>query len=91
MDKNDINILLEKWYTTKQQIQKLESNLEKYKKAADRLMNKKDTNQLVSSEYSLKRRENSRLSISRNDVPTDIWNKYSKRSNYKSFYILKNN
>lgn len=83
----DIDDLLSNWYKAKQEIYLLEQKCEKYKKVSEKIMSQLDKNTLNTSSYSLKKIDIVRNTISKNDVPSDIWDKYSKRNKYSSFYL----
>lgn len=89
MNNNEINIneLLENWYKTKLEINLLEKKCEKYKKCCEKMMNNANKNTLSSSEYILKKISMKRNTISKNDVPLEFWNKYSKESSFYSYYL----
>ena len=87
MDKNDIDDLLDTWYKTKLQIASLEKKCEKYKKYCEKIMNKNEEDLIISSEYVLKRAHTTRATVSKKDLPTDIWNKYSKESSFPIYYL----
>ena len=87
MDKKDIDTLLEKWHETKQEISELEAKCEKYKKCCERIMNKQNTNSLSTKYFTLKRREITRNSLSRKNVPSDVWNRYAREHTYPVYYL----
>ena len=89
-DDKDIDILLERWYDTKEKLSELENKLEKYKKYAEKIMNENDLQTLSNSKYTLARRNMSRNILSKDDVPFDVWNRYSRNINYNMFTIKKN-
>jgi len=86
---DDINTLLEKWNDTKEQISLLEKKLEKYKKYAERIMDNEDKDEIINSYYSLTRRNMSRMTLSKDDMPKDIWIKYSRNINYPMYILRK--
>jgi hypothetical protein len=88
-NEDDISLLLEQWYETKESISELEVKMEKYKKLAGRIMCKKDTNTISSDRYVLKKRDLSRETISKKDLPLDIWKNYCNKIDYSAFYISK--
>ena len=81
--------ILEKWYDTKEKISLLEKKLEKYKSAIASEMNKKDVDKLSSDNFSITRRRNTRTYMSKDNVPEDIWKKYSVKCSYESFFLKK--
>ena len=89
INNEDIDNLLSKWYETKEEIALLENKCIKYKKLADKIMNDSEKNTIANSKYSLQRKQISKSTLSKNDVPSDLWDKYSKRTSYSAFYISK--
>ena len=87
IDKNDIEEILDNWYKAKQEISLLEKKCERYKKCSEKIMNNFDKNNLITTKYNLKKINISRSTISKNDLPIDIWNKYSKSSSFTSYYL----
>ena len=85
----DIDNLLTKWYETKEEIAILENKCIKYKKIADRIMNDNGQNTISNSKYTLQKKRISKSTLGKNDVPGDVWDKYSKRTSYDAFYISK--
>lgn len=83
----DIDDLLSNWYKTKQEIILLEQKCEKYKKVAEKIMYQTEKDILKSDSYSLKKIDINRSTISKSDVPNDIWDKYSKKTSYSSYYL----
>jgi len=86
---DDIENLLSKWHEAKQEIAVLEKKIEKYKAVATNLMDKNNIDVLTSSNFVLNRKEQNRTTISRKDLPEEIWNRYCKELFYNVFYISK--
>ena len=82
MEHIDIDNLLDNWYKTKQEITLLEEKCEKYKKVSTKLMEQLEKKSLNSTSYSLKKIDIVKSTISKNDVPYDIWDTYSKKTKY---------
>ena len=57
MDNKDLDVLLCRWNDDKEKIKELEGKCEKYKKLADKMMRKNDTDKLKGSNYIVTRRE----------------------------------
>jgi hypothetical protein len=91
MSHPDTETLLDKWYDAKQEIAILEKKIDKYKKAAENIMNESNSDVLSSSKYYLSRREMNKTTIGKKDLPEDIWNRFSKETFYNAFYISKKN
>ena len=88
MDKNDIDDLLDTWYKTKLQISLLEKKCDKYKKYCEKIMNNNEQNNISSTDYVLKRSQITRATVSKKDLPKDIWSKYSKESTFPIYYLI---
>lgn len=86
-DKNDISNLLQKWNDTKKEIASLEKKCEKYKKYVDAILENNDSDSLSSNNFILKKKIITKNTLSKNDVPKDIWNKYSKSCSYPAYYL----
>ena len=91
MNDDNVNTLLEKWFLAKQQINDLESKIDKYKKIAENIMDHRMSDEIKNDKYILQKKDINRTSISKNDLPPDIWNKYCKENFYSAFYISKVN
>jgi len=91
MSNTDIYTLLQKWSEAKNEITNLEKKIEKYKRIATSIMDQQGNNTVSSDEYTLRRKEMSRTTISKKNVPQDVWNKYSKLSKYKAYYLSEKN
>jgi hypothetical protein len=90
MNKNsDIEELLERWKEAKDEIADLENKCDKYKRAVEKIMNSEDTNKLSAKNICVTRRILNRESLSKKDIPKDIWEKYSKKLSYSAFYFSK--
>tara|TARA_B110000008_G_C16626647_1_gene426753 strand:+ start:179 stop:460 length:282 start_codon:yes stop_codon:yes gene_type:complete len=86
---DDISDLLDHWMNTKKQISELELSLTKYKKLATKIMSKNDTDIINSDDYVLKKRTLTKKTLCKDDVPKEIWEKYSKTSTYPAYYLSK--
>jgi hypothetical protein len=89
MSNSDIDSLLENWYNTKSQITSLEKKLEKYKEFAEQILDKMGEDKISSKDYTLKRIGINKTSISKADLPPDIFEQYSKELFYNSYYLTK--
>lgn len=82
-----ISVLLEKWDEAKKEIARLEKQCERYKLLADKILDSKDTNTLTDKYFILRRREVTRGTVSKKDLPADIWNRYSRETTYTTYYL----
>ena len=81
---------LEKWYEAKEKIAILEKKIERYKHIIQKEMKQQGTNKLSEHGYTVARRNMSRTYLSKDNVPSDIWNKYAIKTNSNAYYITKN-
>lgn len=86
---DDIDNLLASWADAKEQISSLEHTIEKYKRLATRILNKNNTEQINNNTFTLRRRHISKRTVSKQDLPSDIWNQYSKQTEFTAFYLSK--
>lgn len=86
----DITALLERWSQAKSEMAEIEKRIEKYKRLANRVMDSQGNNNLSSAYYTLKRKNMSRTTISRRDVPDHIWEKYARKCSYPAYYLSEN-
>jgi hypothetical protein len=88
-ENDDVETFLNKWYELKETIANLEKTMDTYKTMAEKMMVKRKTNVLINTNFILRKRELSRASVSKKDLPETIWNQYSKNSNYNAYFINK--
>jgi len=86
---DDVDILLNRWNETREQISELEKKLEKYKRYAEKIMNETRSDELSNEVYILTRRDMSRTTLSKDDVPSEIWAKYSRNIKYPMYTLRK--
>ena len=85
----DLNTILQKWNVAKKQKNLYEKECEEYKGAIERYMNKKGKNIIQGKNYIVSRRSNTRHHLSKQTVPSEIWDQYSTKFSYMSYHIEK--
>ena len=88
MSEDNIEKILEKWHKYKGELAELEKKVQRYKDKVEKYMNTEQTNNLTSTNFLVSRVSFSKTTVSKKDVPDEIWNKYCKRSKYW-MYTLK--
>ena len=83
----DINNVLQKWNHSKKQKTFYDKECDRYKDAVERYMNRKDKESISGSCFTVTRRSNTRQTMSKDNTPADIWNRYSNKFTYKSYYL----
>jgi hypothetical protein len=86
-DEIDIDNLLSNWFEAKQRIAELEKKCDKYKSIADKVLNIKGEDSLKSKTLKLTKSDIERQSISKKDVPKDIWKAYAKLSSFSTYRL----
>jgi hypothetical protein len=88
MSEDSIEKILEKWHKYKGELAELEKKVQRYKDKVEKYMNSEQTNNLSSTNFLVSRVSCSKTTVSKKDVPDEVWNKYCKRSKYW-MYTLK--
>lgn len=90
-DNQNVDKHLEKWLILKQEISELEHKLDRHKDKIKSFMKSNGLGTLTNSSNTIivdSRSVNSSR-ISRDSIPRDLWNQYSKQSSYDVFNIRK--
>lgn len=86
----DIIKVLSSWDETRKKIALLEERLKKYKNIVSKEMNKKDVDYISTGSFTVTRRRTTRTTLSKDNVPADIWKEYCTRSSYDVYSLIKN-
>jgi len=78
---------VEEWYKAKEKVTFYEKQSEKLKQQVIDYMKNKEVETLVTTNYVVSKKSMSRDSLSKKDVPDDIWKKYAKNISYDAYYI----
>ena len=89
-DKEEINLLLDRWFQLKDEISNMETKLEKCKIIVENFMNKNNTNAITNGKVTVSRKDITRTSVSKKDLPEEVFIKYAKDISYTAFHISKN-
>lgn len=87
---SDLETILSKWNDDKKKLEILEHRINKYKVRITKEMNSKDTDKISTSNYTVTRRRNTRTYVTRENLPEDIWKKYSTRCSFDALFLSKN-
>ncbi len=83
----ELEKLLSEWSKIKQQLSQLETKEKKMKQLVEDIMSDEKTNKLDSENYSVTKRIQKRSQVSQKDLPSDLWLKYSKTSEFSVLYL----
>lgn len=90
MSDDEIQSILKEWSDAKETISQLEKACKKYKAFVERLMNRADSNEIKTTEFTVKRRNMTRPFMTKDSVPAEIWKEYAQNISYPCYYISKN-
>lgn len=90
-EKGNIGKILHKWYEAKQELNKLEEKINKYKVQITKEMNARDTDTISANGYKVSRRRNTRTYVSKESLPPELWKQYSTRSSFDAFFLVRGN
>jgi hypothetical protein len=85
----DLNVILEKWNDAKKNKSFYEKECDKYKESIERYMKKKEKENIIGLNFTVDKRYVTRTQISKQIVPEDVWNKYSKKYTYTVYRLKK--
>jgi len=86
----NVDTLLEEWSQAKEKKLYYEKKCEKYKKSVEKYMNQKGRSLIKGKKFTVSKVNITRENLSKQNVPKDVWNKYSNRFSYDSYYLKKN-
>jgi hypothetical protein len=78
---------VEEWYKAKEKVAFYEKQSEKIKQQVIDYMKNKEVETLVTTNYIVSKKSMSRDTLSKKDVPDDLWKKYAKNISYDAYYI----
>lgn len=79
--------LFKEWKSIKKQMSELETRETEIKDLIKDLMREVRSDRLKGLKYVVEQKSQSRTTMSKKDVPEDIWEKYSKTSTCKVLYL----
>jgi hypothetical protein len=86
--KEELIFAISEWNKYKNQISELEKKMEKYKSKVIQYMTENDLETINTDNFVIKSTKCSRESLSKKDLPKDIWNQYCKNSSYYIYKIV---
>lgn len=87
MDQLKIKEYVQSWYEAKEKASHFEKLAEKSKQKIISYMIDNSLDSIKTEDYIVSKRESSRESISKSDLPEDIWKKYHKSTSYSTYSI----
>lgn len=79
--------LLENWWKYREIKLEAEKKLSKYKKKIEKIMERESSNKIQSGKYVVSKRKTFSTRLSKQNVPKDIWERYSTTTEYNTFTI----
>lgn len=80
---------MRKWYLAKKELEKCDNEIKRCKKIITSELNKRGTDTLSAGNYSVSRRRNSRTYLTKESIPSSIWEQYATRCNYDSYHLVR--
>lgn len=84
---SEIEKIVEKYYSYRKEVNELEKKVQKYKEKLEGYMNGQEINNFDTDKYSVSRVNSSMTTVSKKDLPEDIWTRYCKRCKFYKYYI----
>lgn len=78
---------VEEWYKSKEKVAFYEKQVDKLKQKVIEYMKEKEVETIVTTNYIVSKRVLSRDSLTKKDVPEDVWKKYARNLSYDAYYI----
>lgn len=75
------------WYKMKEQAAFFEKKANKLRSEIIDYMNDIKIDSILTTDYIVKKKEMSRESVTKKDLPEDVWKKYCKQLNYETLTI----
>ena len=85
----EINNLIESYKKTKDEINKLESQLLRYKKEVNKILDTTNKRYIKGKRYKISKFKEQRNIMKKSNIPEDIWDKYSTVIVYDTYRISK--
>lgn len=85
----DIEIAIEKYLDYKEKFEEIQKKMEKYKKNIKTELGKLNTKTYQSSLASVSLQTANKSTISKKEIPSDLWEKYSKKTQYDILQVRK--
>jgi hypothetical protein len=86
-DKQELKNNITEWNKYKNLINEYDKKMEKYKNKVISYMKENELETLITEDFIVKSSKCSRESISKQDLPKDIWNQYCKSSSYHTYKL----
>lgn len=83
----NIGQILKDWNYAKKRAEEIEEEIAKYKRLITKEMNSRDVNKLAENGFSVSRRRISKTYLTKDSVPSDIWNKYATKCSYDAYFL----
>jgi len=87
---DEIDSIIKKWNETKNEAKRLRENEEKYKLVLGKIMDNYNTDIIKGSSLKVSRYQLSRKFLLKENIPKDIYDKYSTSRNITCFRLSKN-
>jgi hypothetical protein len=87
MDVQDLKETIEDWYQLKRRLNDLEKRIDQNRDKIIKYMDENNVDTVLTEDLIVKRIDTERESISKKDIPADLWSKYSKKTKSHMYRI----
>merc|ERR1719499_2252529 len=77
-----LDVVLDKWNQAKVEEAAIKKRIEDCKSKVEGLLTKQGVNDILTSKYKVNKRMQSRETVSKKDVPLNVWTQYAKTSEF---------
>lgn len=81
--------ILSEWYETKKKQEILEEKILKFKSMITKEMNIRNIDKISENNFIVSRRRISKSYVTKENIPKDLWDKYSIKCSYDAFFLTK--
>ena len=87
MSNQDLKDIIEDWYILKKKLKDIEKKIDSNREIIIDYMERNSIDKVITDNYIIKKKNMEREYIAKKDLPSDVWNRYSRKMNYSSYKI----
>lgn len=87
MSIQDLKEIIEDWYILKKKLKDIEKKIDSNRNIIIDYMERNSIDKVITDNYIVKKKNMDREYITRKDLPSDLWNRYSRKMNYSIYKI----
>jgi hypothetical protein len=87
MSNQELKDIIEDWYILKKKLKDIEKKIDSNRNIIIDYMERNSIDKVITDNYIVKKKNMDREYIAKKDLPSDLWNKYSRKMNYNIYKI----